>query len=171
MVSGFIADQIGRRSLLGWSAGGIAVFVPAFREAGVIGTTIAHMAQAWPQKSVRFYIGCYANDPATLEAAMEGAGADPRVRLVVHHEAGPTTKADCLNRLYAALHYDEQRSGRAFRGVLLQDAEDMVHPCGLKVIDAALGDHDFVQLPVRPALVVDAANVVGSVAASIALRM
>lgn len=140
---GYVSDEL---------SGGIAVFVPAFREAGVIAMTIAHMAQAWPQKSARFYIGCYANDPDTLEAAMEGAGTDARVRLVVHHEAGPTTKADCLNRLYAALRHDEQRRGKAFRGVVLQDAEDMVHPCGLKVIDVALGDHDFVQLPVRPAL-------------------
>lgn len=140
---GFASDEL---------SGGIAVFVPAFREAGVIATTIAHMAQAWPQKAARFYIGCYANDPSTLEAAMQGAATDARVRLVVHHEAGPTTKADCLNRLYTALRQDEQRSGTPFRGVVLQDAEDMVHPSGLKVIDAALSSHDFVQLPVRPAL-------------------
>lgn len=65
---------------------------------------------------------------------------------------GPTTKADCLNRLYDALCADETRSGVPFRSVVMQDAEDMVHPAGLLAIDRALEDADFVQLPVRPEL-------------------
>ncbi|PKB19471.1 adsorption protein B [Novosphingobium kunmingense] len=142
-------------------AGPIAVFVPAFEEAGVIATTVRHMAGAWPQDQVRFYIGCYGNDPATLEAAMAGATGDPRVRLVINGAAGPTTKADCLNRLYAALSCDERRSLTPFRGVVLQDAEDMVHPAALQVIDTALGAYDFVQLPVRPALQPDSRWVAG----------
>jgi adsorption protein B len=81
---------------------------------------------------------------------MAGAGTDPRVRLVIHAAAGPTTKADCLNRLYAALCDDEAREGRRFRSVVLQDAEDMVHPAALQAIDEALFRVDFVQLPVRP---------------------
>jgi adsorption protein B len=39
-----------------------------------------------------------------------------------------------------------------FRSVVMQDAEDMVHPAGLLAIDRALEDADFVQLPVRPEL-------------------
>lgn len=130
--------------------GEIAVMIPAFGESSVIATTIAHTLVAWPQRELRLYVGCYRNDPATLAAAMEGAGADPRVRLVIHRAAGPTTKADCLNRLYHALCSDEARSGNRCRGVVLQDAEDMVHPAALPAIDAALGTVDFVQLPVRP---------------------
>ena len=133
-------------------AGPAAILIPAFQEAAVIATTIAHMTATWSQREVRFYIGCYGNDAATLAAAMDGCGGDQRVRLVVHGAYGPTTKADCLNRLYAALCQDEARSGQMFRGVILHDAEDMVHPAALQAIDAALGSHDFVQLPVRPAL-------------------
>ena len=81
---------------------------------------------------------------------MSGAAGDPRLRVVIHDRDGPTTKADCLNRLYAALVADEQRLGRRFRGVVMHDAEDMVHPLGLAVIDRAIEDADFVQLPVRP---------------------
>ncbi len=132
--------------------GPLAVLIPAYREAGVIGTTIAHALAAWPQRELRLYVGCYRNDSVTLAAAMEGAGSDPRVRLVVHGVSGPTTKADCLNRLYAAMCHDEVRSGQPFRGVVLQDAEDMVHPAALQAIDAALGTVDFVQLPVRPSI-------------------
>ncbi|MEN9683939.1 MAG: hypothetical protein RIQ99_1788 [Pseudomonadota bacterium] len=132
-------------------SGPVAVLVPTFQEAPVIGDTIRHMLAAWPQQALRLYIGCYCNDPATLAAAQAAAGSDGRVRLVVHGVAGPTTKADCLNRLYAALCADEQRSRQPFHGVVLHDAEDMVHPAALQAIDSALGQHDFVQLPVRPA--------------------
>jgi len=63
---------------------------------------------------------------------------------------GPTTKADCLNRLYRALMEDERRSGRQARMILLHDAEDMVDPAALALLDAALDEADFVQLPVLP---------------------
>lgn len=133
-------------------AGPAAVLIPAYEEADVIATTVAHMLRAWPQRALRVYVGCYANDAPTVAAAVHGADHDARVRIVVHGARGPTTKADCLNRLYAALCADEQRSGRAFRAVVLHDAEDMVHPAALQAIDAGLTVHDFVQLPVRPAL-------------------
>ena len=47
------------------------------------------------------FVGHYRNDPATL-AAIESV-RDPRVIAVEIDVDGPTTKADCLNRLYAAL--------------------------------------------------------------------
>jgi adsorption protein B len=72
------------------------------------------------------------------------------VRLVVHDADGPTTKADCLNRLYLALGMDEARTGQDYASVILHDAEDMVHPAALTVIDRMLRQVDFVQLPVRP---------------------
>ncbi len=131
-------------------SGHAAVLIPAFQEAAVIGPTLAHMLAAWPQRDLTIYIGCYANDPATVAAASAAIGMDPRARIVVHGAAGPTTKADCLNRLYRALELDEERSGRRFTSVLLHDAEDMVHPAALQAIDAALVLRDFVQLPVRP---------------------
>ena len=130
--------------------GGIAVFIPAWREAEVIGATVAHTLFAWPQPELRIYVGCYANDPATVDAAKLGAGDDDRVRIVIVERQGPTTKADCLNRLYAALVEDEARGGVRFCGVILHDAEDMVHPAGLELTARALEEVDFVQLPVRP---------------------
>ena len=131
-------------------AGRAAVLVPAWQEAAVIGQTIAHSLAAWGQPDWTLYVGCYRNDPETIAAAMAAAGGDPRVRLVIHRRDGPTTKADCLNRLYAALGQDEARRGFSYRSVVLHDAEDMVHPAALAVIDQALGEVDFVQLPVRP---------------------
>ena len=130
--------------------GRAAILVPAWHEDEVIGDMIAHTLKAWCQRDFVLYVGCYRNDPATVAAAAQGASGDPRVRIVVNDVLGPTTKADCLNRLYRALRADESRSGVMFRNVVMHDAEDMVHPAALAVMDRALADVDFVQLPVRP---------------------
>jgi adsorption protein B len=131
-------------------AGPAAVLVPAWREADVIGAMLRHTRTSWPQAGLRVYAGCYRNDPATLAALVGGAERDARIRIVIHDRPGPTTKADCLNRLYAALLADERRTGIAARCVILHDAEDMVHPAALALIDQALADTEFVQLPVLP---------------------
>lgn len=128
----------------------VAVFFPTWQEADVIGATIAHTLGAWPQTLLRIYVGCYANDPGTRRAAAAAGAGDDRLRIVLLDRQGPTTKADCLNGLYAALAADEARHGMRFHGVILQDAEDMVHPAGLGLIAGALNEVDFVQLPVRP---------------------
>ena len=130
--------------------GRLAVFVAAWREEEVIGTTVAQMLAAWPTERLVLYVGCYCNDPATVAAASAAAGQDARIRLVINPRAGPTTKADCLNRLFDALRIDEARRGERYRGVVLHDSEDMVHPLELVLIDRALAEVDFVQLPVRP---------------------
>jgi len=131
-------------------SGHAAIFIPAWREANVIGHTVAHALAAWPQADMTIYVGIYRNDPESLAAAARGAGNDARVRLVIHGEDGPTTKADCLNRLYLAMEEDERRLGRPVRLVLLQDAEDMVDPAALGLIDGAMDRAEFVQLPVLP---------------------
>jgi len=135
------ARPLGRRA---------ALFIPAWQEAAVIGPMIGHTLRAWPQKDLRIYVGCYPNDPATVEAAAIAAKGDSRVRLVLVGHDGPTTKADCLNRLYAAMQEDEQRHGSPFAMVVLHDAEDMVDPAALRLMDAALDGADYVQIPVLP---------------------
>ena len=135
-------------------SGDAAVFIPAWHESDVVGYTIGHVLESWPQAAMRLYVGCYRNDPATIEAAMKAAKGDPRVRIVIHNRAGPTTKADCLNRLYLALRDDERRRGVPAHMVVFHDAEDMVDPAALGLLDQAIGDHaggaQFVQLPVQP---------------------
>lgn len=128
-----------------------AIFVPAWQEAGVIADTIAHLLGAWRHRDLRLYVGIYRNDPATLEAAMGAALNDPRLRLVIHDRAGPSTKADCLNRLYIAMRDDEARRSARFGMVVFHDAEDMVDPGGLALLDRAIAQGaDFAQLPVEP---------------------
>jgi adsorption protein B len=141
--------------------GPAAVLIAAWHEAGVIGHTIGHALASWRQEDFTLYLGCYCNDPGTVAAAAAAAGGDPRIRLVISETPGPTTKADCLNRVHAALCEDEQRYGRRYRSVILHDSEDMVHAGELAVIDAALDHADFVQLPVRPELQRDSPWVAG----------
>ena len=132
-------------------SGPVAVLIPAWQEAAVIGQTIRHLLESWPQPEVRLYVGCYRNDPETLGAAVAAACGDARLRLAILDRNGPTTKVDCLNRLYAALVLDEERSGRRFAGAVFHDAEDMVDPGALGLLDELItGGADFVQLPVEP---------------------
>lgn len=129
-------------------SGRAALFIPTWQEASVIGPTITHALTAWPQDELAIYVGCYRNDAETIASALAAARGDERVRLVINGNDGPTSKADCLNRLYAALCEDEMRRGEAARMILIHDAEDMVDPAALAVLDHALLEADFVQLPV-----------------------
>jgi len=136
-------------------SGSIALFVPAWQEARVIAPMIRHTLACWPHAGLRLYAGCYVNDPATRTAIEAGGEGDPRLRIVVNEMPGPTTKGQCLNRVYQAMREDEAQEGFRFRAVLLHDAEDMVHPDALTLIDRALDGADFVQIPVRPEMQVD----------------
>lgn len=129
-------------------AGRAAVFIPAWEEAEVIGPTLRHILDVWRHDELTVYVGCYRNDAATMASVIAAVRGDPRVRLVVHSKDGPTSKADCLNRLYEALTEDERRGGTEFRMVVQHDAEDMVDPAALELLDAALWHAHFVQLPV-----------------------
>ena len=131
--------------------GQVAVFIPAWQESAVIFDTIRHLLGAWPQSQLRLYVGVYRNDPATLEAAIASAKGDARLRLIIHDRDGPSTKAECLNRLYDAMCDDELRTGVRFEAVVFHDAEDMVDPAGLGLLDQAIEQGaDFAQLPVEP---------------------
>ncbi len=132
-------------------SGAPAVLIPAWHEAEVIGDTIAHALGSWPQESLRLYVGCYRNDPATIAAAIAAANQDARLRIVIHERDGPSTKADCLNRLYEAMRDDEARTGHRFAMAVFHDAEDLVDPAGLALLDRAIASGaDFAQLPVEP---------------------
>src|SRR5438067_9476168 len=81
--------------------GPVAVLVPAWDEAAVIGPMLRRTLAAWAEEDFEILVGCYPNDPATIAAVR--AIDDPRVRLVVGPHDGPTTKGDCLNVLWRGL--------------------------------------------------------------------
>ena len=81
--------------------GRIAVFVPTWDESAVIADMLRSTIKRWGDADYRIFVGFYTNDPLT-EAAI-GQVDDPRIEAVLVDDKGPTTKADCLNRLYDAL--------------------------------------------------------------------
>jgi adsorption protein B len=128
--------------------GRLAVLVPAWNEAEVIGAMLTATLARLDHPDWCLFLGVYPNDPETLAQA-RGID-DPRLIIVVTSRPGPTTKADCLNHLWRAVLAEGTSSGRPFRGVVLHDAEDLVHPDELRLFDRALGGYDMVQIPVRP---------------------
>lgn len=127
-----------------------AVFVPAWDEAPVIGAMLRTTLARFGAADYRLYVGTYPNDRATIAAVAAVAQTDRRVRLVIGERDGPTTKADCLNTLWRALHRAETAGDGHAAAIVLHDAEDVVHRHELRVYDALLDRYSVVQLPVLP---------------------
>ena len=85
--------------------GRLAIFVPAWDEATVIGPMLSHARAMFGEADYRLYVGCYPNDPATI-AAVRAVGG-PRLRLVIGPAPGPTSQAECLNRIWEQMVADE----------------------------------------------------------------
>jgi adsorption protein B len=128
--------------------GKMAIFVPAWEEAAVIGDMLRHALATFDHADYLIYVGCYPNDPETIAAVREVV--DERIRLVIGPAPGPTTKADCLNRIWEAMLEDEAAEGHRVKAVVLHDAEDVVHSAELRIFDRLIERFDLVQLPVLP---------------------
>ena len=139
--------------------GWLAVFIPAWDEAAVIAPMLRATLERFDHGDYRLFVGYYRNDPAT-QAAIDSV-KDPRVVAVEVDADGPTTKADCLNRLYESLTAYEAAIGRQAKGIVLHDAEDLVHPLELKLFDRLVERAGVVQLPVVPLVDPDSLWVAG----------
>jgi adsorption protein B len=128
--------------------GRLAVLIPAWDEASVISAMLRATLDRFEHGDYRLFVGHYRNDPGTLAAIL--SVKDDRVIAVDVGVDGPTTKADCLNRLYAALLDHEAAIGRTAKAIVLHDAEDVVHPMELKLFDRLVEYAGLVQLPVVP---------------------
>jgi bacteriophage N4 adsorption protein B len=137
---------------IGAHGGLLAIFIPAWGEAAVIGHMLARCNHAWSSSNCRYriYVGCYPNDNATVTEIVAAARQYPNVRLVLVGHPGPSTKADCLNRLWDAMLSDEIAGGYKIKAVVLHDAEDAVHADELDIFDRLVGKGGAVQLPVIP---------------------
>jgi adsorption protein B len=132
--------------------GRIAVFVAAWHESEVIGRMLSSALGRLRHGNYRIYVGCYPNDPDTVDAVAAVAERDARIRLVIGPKPGPTTKADNLNAVWHAMHRADAAEEATTRAVVLHDAEDVLHPEEIGVYDALIGIADVVQIPVVPLL-------------------
>src|SRR3546814_1272935 len=73
-----LSDFVVRRD-----AGRIAIFVAAWDESRVIGAMLATALARIEHPNYRLYVGTYPNDRATIDAVIEVARRDARVRLEI----------------------------------------------------------------------------------------
>ncbi len=128
----------------------MALLIPAWAEADVIGPMLAATTKAWPDAAQRFYVGVYPNDLGTMHGVAAAAAGDPRIRMVLNDCDGPTTKGACLNQLWQALRYDQHRGQFHADIIAIHDAEDVVDPAEPALYADVLLRADYVQLPVLP---------------------
>nr|WP_310524989.1 glycosyl transferase family protein [Polymorphobacter sp.] len=126
----------------------IAIIIPAWDESAVIGAMLRNLVRRLDYPRYRVFVGVYPNDPAGI-IAVAGIG-DRRIQTVICTAPGPTTKADCLNHLWAAVTAHQAHTSIPFKAIVLHDAEDVVHPQELWIFDALIPRLSMVQLPVLP---------------------
>ncbi|NEX91273.1 glycosyl transferase family protein [Caulobacter sp. 17J65-9] len=126
----------------------IALMVPAWQESDVIANMIANTTNTFDYSNYEIFVGVYANDPDTRREVDRIRQRFPNVhRADVPHD-GPTSKADCLNWLVQNIFLHGEKTGRPFDVILMHDAEDVVHPFGLKVVNWFIEGRGMIQLPV-----------------------
>jgi adsorption protein B len=128
----------------------IAVMVPAWHEAEVIENMLERNRRSLDYDPALFDIFCgtYQNDLATQECVAAVVRRHHNIHKVVVPHDGPTSKADCLNWIYQGIVLEENRRGRRFDILLMQDAEDVIHPFALRLYSLLIPTCEFVQTPV-----------------------
>jgi len=126
----------------------MAIFVPCWQEAGVIGEMLEHNLSAIRYPRYHFFVGAYPNDSATVQAVQRVESRFANVHLSLCPHDGPTSKADCLNWIYQRMLLYEEQAGLRFDLVLTHDAEDLIHPEELDWIRRYAGAYEMIQVPV-----------------------
>jgi len=128
----------------------IAVFVPLWRENTVIGRMLEHNLAAIRYRNYHFFVGVYPNDAPTVRAVAGQARRHRRVHIATCPHDGPTSKGDCLNWIYQRMKDHEARHHMRFKIVVMHDAEDLIHPESLRLINWFSRRYAMVQVPVLP---------------------
>lgn len=130
----------------------LALMIAAWDEGEVIDHMLRHLINTYAYKNYRIYVGVYPNDPATYSAVArvkrESEAHGARLEIVVNSRPGPTSKADCLNSIYAHII----THGRGEQLFVVHDAEDMVDPYEAWVFNHLIPKKAMVQIPVQPLL-------------------
>ena len=130
----------------------VALFVPAWHEADVIEEMLLRHTRVIDYDAYDIFVGTYPNDPDTQAAVERAAAVDGRVHKCVSPTPGPTTKADNLNAVLDHMTRHEAQAGVHYDAVMLHDAEDLLHPYELKLVNHHLGleTAEMIQTPILP---------------------
>lgn len=126
----------------------IAIIVPAWKEGQIIDRMLLGNLERIEYTNYDFFVGVYPNDLETCQAVEKAALLDKRVHRVVNCRPGPTSKGQILNYVVENILQFENERGAHFDAVLMQDAEDVIHPKTLPLVNLYLGKYDFIQVPV-----------------------
>lgn len=123
----------------------IAILIPTWREENVITRMLLGNSQHILYRNYQIFVGCYPNDWPTLRAVTQVQNQNPQVRVLLSSIPGPTSKGHLLNEMVDQLR---KETHSPFDIVLFHDAEDIIHPRSLALINKYSHDYDFIQLPV-----------------------
>jgi len=128
----------------------IAVMVPAWNEGEVVASMVDNIIKRVEYDNYSIFVGTYPNDPATQGCVDRLSKEFPQIIKVVTARPGPTTKADCLHNVLAAIRSKEEAEGINYDIILMHDAEDWVHPQEFLLHNYMIPQVDVVQLPILP---------------------
>lgn len=126
----------------------IAIMIPAWKEADVIGKMLLNTITTLDYKNYHIFVGTYPNDEATYLAAEKIREIYPQVSALVTPADGPTNKADCLNWIVQGIFAYEKEHGVQFDIFVMHDAEDIIHPLSFKYFNYLMPRMHMIQLPV-----------------------
>ena len=126
----------------------VAIMVPLWQEHAVIARMLEHNLAALRYTNYHFFTGTCPNDQATQDAVESVADRFPNVHLATCPHDGPTSKADCLNWIYQHIGLFEEQTQQHFDLIVTHDAEDLIHPDELRLMNAYAERYDFIQFPV-----------------------
>lgn len=128
----------------------LVIMIPAWREAGVIGSMADLAARTLDYENYQIFVGTYPNDPETQAEVDAVCLKFPNVHKVVCARPGPTSKADCLNNILDGILRFEKSTSMEFAGFILHDAEDVISALELRLFNYLLPAKDLIQVPVYP---------------------
>ena len=126
----------------------IAIFIPLWHEHAVTGQMLERTVSTLNYAAYDLFVGVYPNDPLTVRAVFEASARHPRIRPAMVPHNGPTSKGDCLNSIFECMRRYETVTGEPYEIIVTHDAEDVVHPESLRLINWFSRDHAMVQIPV-----------------------
>lgn len=124
--------------------------MPLWHEHEVIGQMLERNLAGIQYRNYHIFVGVYPNDRETVRAVRAAARANRQVHLAMLPHDGPTSKGDCLNWTWRRMQEYEARRGVRFRIIMTHDAEDVIHPESLRMINWYSRDYAMVQIPVLP---------------------
>jgi bacteriophage N4 adsorption protein B len=125
-----------------------AIMIPAWREHEVILAMLSSNSRLLRYNNYHYFVGVYRNDKRTAAEVKRAQDLYSNIHIVTLERDGPTSKANCLNEIVGAIFLFEAKRNISFEGIVMHDAEDLIHPHELKLLNFLINKFEFIQLPV-----------------------